>query len=68
MKNIRIKERVTTQLRFEGYNVFNHTQFSSINTAATFDPSTGQQVNTAFGQLNGDWGPRIIQIALRFTF
>ena len=68
MKNFLIKEKVTTTLRFEGYNVFNHTQFSSVNTGATFDPATGKQVNTAFGQLNGDWGPRIVQFAVRFTF
>lgn len=68
MKNIPIKEKVTAQLRFEGYNAFNHTQFSSVNTGATFDPSTGQQVNTAFGQLNGDRGPRIIQMSLRLMF
>ncbi len=68
MKNIPIKEQVTTQLRFDMFNAFNHTQFSSVNTSATFNPTTGQQVNTAFGQLNGDSGPRIIQVALRLDF
>jgi hypothetical protein len=68
MKNIPIKEKVTTQLRFDMFNAFNHTQFSSVNTSATFNPTTGQQVNTAFGQLNGDSGPRIIQVALRLSF
>jgi hypothetical protein len=68
MKNFRIKEKVTTELRFEAYNVFNHTQFSGVNASANFDPTTGQQVNTAFGQLNSDWGPRIIQLALRINF
>lgn len=68
MKDFSIKEKVTTQLRFEGYNIFNHTQFSSVNASAVFDPTTGQQVNNALGQLNGDWGPRIVQLALRLNF
>ncbi len=32
------------QLRWEIYNVFNHTQFNGVNTTATFN-ATGQQVN-----------------------
>ncbi len=68
MKNIPIKERVMTQLRLDMFNAFNHTQFNSVNNSAVFDPTTGKQVNTAFGQLNGDSGPRIMQVALRLTF
>jgi hypothetical protein len=68
MKNIPIKERLTAQLRLDMFNAFNHTQFNSVNNSAVFDPTTGQQVNTAFGQLNADSGPRIIQVALRFSF
>ena len=68
MKNIPIKEKVTTQLRCDMFNTFNHVQFSSVNNSAVFDPASGQQVNTGFGQLSGDMGPRIIQVALRLTF
>jgi hypothetical protein len=68
MKDFRLKERVTAQLRFDFFNAFNHPSFNSVNTSATFNPATGQQVNTAFGQLNGDMQPRIIQAALRFSF
>ena len=68
MKNIRIKEKVAYQLRCDLFNTFNHTQFNSVNNSAVFDPTTGQQVNTAFGQLNGDRGPRIIQVAMRLSF
>jgi len=68
MKNIPIEERITAQLRFDMFNTFNHTQFSSVNNSALFNPTTGQQVNNAFGQLNGDSGPRIIQVALRLSF
>jgi hypothetical protein len=67
-KSIRIKERVSGQLRCEMYNAFNHPSFSSLNTTANFNPTTGQQVNTAFGQLTADRQPRIIQMSLRFTF
>src|SRR5579872_4868495 len=67
-KNIRVKDKAAAQLRFEGYNLFNHTQFSGVNTSAQFNPSTGQQVNLSFGQLNADRGPRIIQVSARVTF
>lgn len=68
IKAVRLKDRVSTQLRVEAYNAFNHTQFSSVNTTAQFNPATGKQVNTAFGQLNADRGPRIMQVSLRITF
>jgi hypothetical protein len=68
IKAIRFKERVSTQLRFEAYNAFNHTQFSSVNTTAQFNPATGKEVNGAFGQLNGDRGPRIMQVSFRIAF
>ncbi len=58
----------TTQLRLDMFNAFNHTQFNSVNNSAVFDPATRKQVNTAFGQLNADSGPRIIQVALRLAF
>ncbi|MFN7921335.1 MAG: carboxypeptidase regulatory-like domain-containing protein [Bryobacteraceae bacterium] len=56
------------QLRWEFYNAFNHTQFSSVNTAARFDLTNGAQVNALFGQVNATRTPRVIQGSLRFTF
>jgi hypothetical protein len=67
-KNIPIKERFKFQLRFEAYNAFNHTQFSSMNTTAQFNPTTGQQVNAAFGSLTAARTARVGQISLRATF
>jgi hypothetical protein len=67
-KKIPFGEKVRTELRFEAYNAFNHTQFSSVNSTANFDPTTGAQVNSALGMLNGDRGPRIIQVGLRLNF
>jgi hypothetical protein len=66
-RNIHLRERVILQLRFESYNTFNHTQFSSIDPTMRFD-STAKQVNTAFDLPNAARPPRRIQIALRLTF
>lgn len=56
------------QFRWEAYNVFNHTQYSGINTAARFDLTTNAQVNTLFGQVTSTRAPRVMQGSLRFTF
>lgn len=42
-------ERVQGQFRAEAYNVFNHTNFSGVDTTARFN-AAGQQTNTTFGQ------------------
>jgi hypothetical protein len=55
------------QLRWEAYNVFNHTQYASLDTAAKFDPA-GNQTNTRFGQVISTRTPRVMQGSLRFTF
>jgi len=67
-KNVPVNERMRFQFRLETYNTFNHTQFSGLDTGARFEPATGQQVNTRFGELTGARSPRIIQLALRFLF
>jgi hypothetical protein len=67
-KNFPIREKVKFQLRFEAYNAFNHTQFSSMNTTAQFNPATGQQVNAAFGTLTAARGSRVGQASLRVSF
>jgi|RhiMetdeSRZDD1v2_1073273.scaffolds.fasta_scaffold49125_3 carboxypeptidase family protein/TonB-dependent receptor-like protein len=70
------------QLRVEAYNVFNHTNWTTLNTAAQFNPTTGALVNAAnpitnrdgFGALTavraaGQPGsPRIIQLAGKIYF
>jgi hypothetical protein len=40
-KNIRFKEKREIQLRWEIYNIFNHTNFSDINGAMSFGVDTG---------------------------
>jgi hypothetical protein len=61
------KETRAIETRVEMYNAFNHTQFSGVVTAAQFDP-TGKQIAGRFGQVNAARNPRIIQVALRFSF
>ena len=54
--------------RWEVYNIFNHTQFNSIDTTARFNPATGVQANPTFGQALGAWNARQMQLSLRFKF
>ena len=69
------------QLRMEAYNVFNHTNWSTLNSAAQINPTTGQIVNLpsavgrdGFGALttvraiDSLGGPRIIQLAGKLYF
>jgi hypothetical protein len=60
-------DRRYLQLRWEVYNLFNHTQFSGVDTTARFDPA-GNQVNPTFGQINASRAPRIMQVSVRVVF
>lgn len=66
-KNLRFGERVRLQLRCELYNAFNHTQFTSFDTAARFD-GAGNQVNSNFGSFTAASAARIMQLAVRASF
>jgi hypothetical protein len=66
-KNLPLHERFRLQLRCELYNAFNHTQFSSFDTSARFDPQ-GRQVNTNLGAFTAAAPARLLQLALRVTF
>ncbi len=66
-KNILFTERWRAQFRVEAYNALNHTQFTSVNTAATFS-TAGVQTNGLFGQYTAAANPRQLQLALRLTF
>ena len=66
-KNIPFGGARRLQLRWEMYNVFNHTQFSGLDTTARFD-AAGNQVNARFGQVTSTRAPRIMQVAMRFVF
>ncbi|HZU27533.1 MAG TPA: carboxypeptidase regulatory-like domain-containing protein [Bryobacteraceae bacterium] len=56
MRNIRFTERINAQFRAELFNAFNHASFNSIDNYV--DDST-------FGRINGDRGPRTIQLGVK---
>jgi Carboxypeptidase regulatory-like domain len=60
-------EKRFLQFRWEAYNAFNHTQYSTLNTTARFDP-TGLQTNSLFGQVTATRAPRVMQGSLRLVF
>ena len=70
MKNFSIGNGRVVQVRAEGYNVFNTTQYQGVNTTATFDFATGVQTNPAFGAISGVRANsnRVIQLGVRLTF
>jgi hypothetical protein len=59
LRNIRIVEGTTLQLRAEAYNALNRTNLSGPNTTV---------LNTNFGVISGNGDPRKMQIAAKFTF
>ena len=70
MKNFALRNNRNLQVRVEAYNVFNTTQYSGVNTLATFDFATGRQTNPAFGSISGVRANsnRVIQLGVRFKF
>jgi hypothetical protein len=58
-KYFRIREGMRLQFRAEAFNVFNHTNFSGVNTAFK---------SAAFGQVTSTRDPRIMQLAMKFYF
>ena len=55
------------QVRWEMYNVLNHTQFSGVNNDVTFD-AAGNFTNVSFGKATGARAPRVMQGSIRFNF
>jgi hypothetical protein len=66
-KSFRFVEKLNLQFRGELYNAFNHTQFSSFDTAARFD-AAGAQINTRLGEFLVARRPRVMQFALKLQF
>ncbi|MDQ6760704.1 MAG: hypothetical protein M3Z32_12700, partial [Acidobacteriota bacterium] len=80
-KSFILKENVRLELRGDAFNVFNHTQFSGINSGLNFrslaDPTPTNlylkpdgTVNdkNGFGTVNGARDPRIMQLVIRLQF
>ncbi|HZN08073.1 MAG TPA: carboxypeptidase regulatory-like domain-containing protein [Pyrinomonadaceae bacterium] len=66
-KNIPFGESRALQLRWEVYNVFNHTNFRDIDGGLQFDVN-GKQTNTRFGAPIAARTPRVMQAAIKFNF
>ncbi len=72
MKNIVIHEDTRFQLRFEGYNVFNHTQWGDINNSLSAPdvpgtPYSGSNAGSS-GQITSVRDPRELQLGGKFYF
>ncbi len=71
-KSWKIKERLTTQFRFEIFNVLNRTQYSGVGVNLGQPSGFGLAVNTPDvshgNSVVGSGGPREMQLALRFDF
>ena len=69
MKDIPFGKSETRKLRVrvEAYNLFNHTQFLTINSAARFD-GNGNEINSQLGQATAARPPRILQLAAVLYF
>jgi hypothetical protein len=62
-KSTRIHENKSLELRFEFFNLFNHTQFSPVNIDTDY-----ADVGSSFGQIVSARDPRLIQLAAKFYF
>ena len=62
LKIVRLTESKASQFRLEAFNLFNHTQF--------FGPASvaGDLSSTLFGAVVKAAPPRLVQLALKFTF
>jgi hypothetical protein len=72
-KNWPFGERYNVQFRSEFFNVFNHPNFSGLNTSLSFDGTAGDGTfgtvgNGNFGRLNTASAAREIQFGLKFQF
>jgi hypothetical protein len=80
-RNVNVTEKTRLEFRVDAFNVFNHTQFSGLNSTINFKSYTdatvmnlpydasGNLVNkTGFGTVSGSRSPRVLQLVARFVF
>ena len=66
-KNFTVREGMHFELRGEGFNVFNHTQWSGINTTACYVADADCAAD-GFLTATAAHNPRILQVAGKFVF
>lgn len=67
-KHLRFREgRMGGRLRFETYNTFNHSQFSTVDQVLRFD-AKGGYANPSFDLPTVARPARRVQLAVRLTF
>jgi len=67
-KNIPLGEGRALRFRAEVYNIWNHTQFSGLDTSAEFHVVTLLQNDPNFGRFTSARPPRQMSMSLRFQF
>jgi S1-C subfamily serine protease len=72
-KKMSVTERINAELRFEGYNVFNHPHFLNPGTdGGALGNLIGQSafgvISNTFTQSDGTTSARQLQVALRVNF
>ena len=66
-KRVLVKERLSIHMRFQAYNVFNHTEFNSIGSTFQWN-AAGVNLNTTTGQYTGTQAPRQLALTARIEF
>jgi hypothetical protein len=64
-------EETKLQFRLETFNTFNHPSWKGMNAGCSGSNGFGQTCNlntTTPGEVNSDWGPRNLQLGLKFIF
>lgn len=68
-KKFYIDEKRYFEFRAEAFNVFNHTEFSTVETSiGSYQPNGVVATNTQFLMPNGAHEPRLLQLGLKFLF
>jgi hypothetical protein len=73
LKNFKLPwESSVLQFRLETYNIFNHTQFETINagcgSTTPYGAACSGAQNVGNGTVTSAWSPRQIQLGLKFMF
>jgi hypothetical protein len=67
-KRFPINENAGFEFRWESFNLFNHTQFNSIDSSMPTPATAGTFAGTSFMHLTNTHDPRRMQFGLRFYF